>query len=131
MTQLPLYRTATRAQSDVLRRTTRPQRRVEFGQLCCFTVSWIVIGLIAAYDTYLTVRFQDTLVFMERNPIGRWLIAVDDGSVALFVGAKVLGTIVVLGAILLLYSQRSRFGLIVSSGVAACQIGLLGYLTIA
>lgn len=100
-------------------------------QLYCLAATWLVIGAVAAYDTYLTVQFQETIHLLEQNPVGRWLIRINDGSVALFVGAKFVGTILVLGAIPLLYLKQPGLGVTVAAGVAVCQVVLLFYLTIA
>ena len=99
-------------------------------QLHCLALTWLVIGAVAAYDTYLTVQFQETMQHLEENPVGRWLIKADGGSVALFVGAKFIGTILVLGALPLLYIRDQALGVIVASGVARCQVILLCYLTV-
>tara|TARA_R110002072_G_scaffold303029_1_gene491473 strand:+ start:207 stop:491 length:285 start_codon:yes stop_codon:yes gene_type:complete len=93
-------------------------------------MTWLVTGVVAAYDTYLTVHFQETINQLEENPVGRWLIKADGGSVALFVGAKFIGTILVLGALPLLYAHQRTLGVVVATGVAICQVILLCYLTI-
>lgn len=125
---------STRIKRNLFRSTGRSlsvPRWSHSQQLCCLAATWLVIGAVAAYDTYLTVQFQETMHLLEQNPVGRWLIQMNDGSVALFVGAKFVGTILVLGAIPLLYLRQRTLGVVVASGVAVCQVVLLCYLTIA
>jgi hypothetical protein len=90
---------------------------------------WLFIGLVAAYDTYLSIKFQETLRFQELNPVGRWLMEFDGGSVAAFMGCKFLGTLIVLGTIQLLYVYKRHIGLTVASALAGIQGMLALYLT--
>lgn len=90
---------------------------------------WLFIGAVAAYDTYLSIKFQETLRFQELNPIGRWLLEVDGGSVAAFMGCKFLGTSIALGVLQLLYVHWRRIGLTVATVLAGMQGLLAMYLT--
>ena len=90
---------------------------------------WLFIGMVAAYDTYLSIKFQETLRFQELNPIGRWLLEFDGGSVAAFMGCKFLGTFIVLGVLQLLYVHWRLAGLTVASVLAGVQGVLALYLT--
>jgi hypothetical protein len=92
--------------------------------------SWLIIGLVAAYDTYLSVKFQETLPFLEVNPLCRMLIAADEGSVAMLLGFKFAGTVLTLGTILLVYQYRKRVGVAVASVVAGLQGTLFLYLSL-
>ncbi len=105
-------------------RETKRDRRFEVALLACMC---LLIGVISAYDTYLLVRFQETIV--EENPMGRWLMAADNGSVALFVGCKFAGTVIVLAAIALLYLCRKSMGLTVAAVLSAGQLILAWYIT--
>lgn len=87
----------------------------------------LLIGIISAYDTYMLVRFQDIIV--EENPIGRWLMDIDNGSVALFVGCKFTGTILVLTSLVFLYIYRQSMALCIAATLCIGQIILFGYLT--
>jgi hypothetical protein len=104
----------------------RPSRRD-----LILVVSWLVIGLVAAYDTYLSVKFQDTLQHLEINPLCRWLIAADEGSVAILLGCKFAGTVLALGTILLVYLCNRSVGVAVASVVALLQGLVLMYLCLA
>ena len=90
---------------------------------------WLFIGAVAAYDCYLSIKFQETLRFQELNPIGRWLMDYDGGSVATFMGCKFLGTSIALGVLQLLYYYWRRVGLTVASVLAGLQGMLALYLT--
>jgi hypothetical protein len=89
---------------------------------------WLLIGSISAIDTYLTVKFRETLVFHEVNPIANLLLDLDAGDASLLIGLKFLGSIMALGILAALYLQNRRIGLMVSYGLAAFQVGLLWYL---
>ena len=94
-----------------------------FPVLCAFILS------VSLYDTFLIVEFQDMIGRTEKNPIGRWLIAVAAGEVGVFVRTKLAGTIIVLSVLTLLHRKRSPKTLPVTTSIAAYQLGLLTYLT--
>lgn len=95
----------------------------------------LVIGSVAAYDTYLTLKYSEYLHTYEQNPIGRWLLQLDNGpvcnlqQVAAFITAKVVGTLIVLIAIQMISAWRLKTGLLVALPVASFQICLAYYLT--
>lgn len=92
---------------------------------------WLFIGTVAAYDVYLSVKYQDTLQFEEVNPLGKWLLQIDNGSVAVFMGCKFLGTLIALGTVILLYCYKRQMGLTVASVLAAVQAFVASYLLFA
>lgn len=85
---------------------------------------WLFIGVVAAYDVYLSIKYQEVLQYQELNPLGRWLLKLDGGSVAVFMGCKFLGTLVVLGVIQLLYFYRRHLGLTVATAMACVQVAV-------
>ena len=85
---------------------------------------------MSAYDTYLTVRFQESLNVMECNPIALWLLAYDEWSAATLVGLKFLGSMVVLGALCLCFWVRPHLGLTITLSIALLQGTLLAFLTL-
>jgi hypothetical protein len=89
-----------------------------------FGVQWLIIGLVSAIDVYLTIRYAATI--NELNPLGNYLMHI--GGVELFMGLKMYGTILVLGALAFLYHRRKSMGLVVSTGVCMAQLALLGFL---
>jgi hypothetical protein len=95
-----------------------------------FSGMWLLIACVSSFDTYLTIRFQEHLFYEEMNPIARFLLQIDGWEPSLLIGAKFLGSILVLGFIAALYSQNRRIGLIVTSGLASFQLALLVYLTL-
>src|SRR5665213_745429 len=70
-----------------------------------FPVLWLLIGVISAVDTYLTVKFRDTLHLLESNPIANMLLDLDGGDASLLIGFKFLGSIIALGILAALYFQ--------------------------
>ena len=64
---------------------------------------WLFIAIVSAIDTYLCVRYAESLVSMEQNPVCQWLLAVD--GVPILTALKFLGTSIVLG---ILFALRRR-----------------------
>ena len=94
-----------------------------------------VVATVAIYDMILTVRYWQSLKQMEENPVGRWLMNLDqieNGAVpnlTLFISMKAIGTIIVLLTIAFLVTRKSRLGHPVATGVSSFQLGLATYLT--
>ena len=119
-----------------------PTKRLEAGFLT-FVTLWLFVGLVSAYDGYLTVRYQHMLHILEENPVGRWMMDLDDGlvydrdygyvasnhKVAAFLGCKFAGTILALGLLLLVHRYQARLGLLVSGVIATLQGTLAVYLS--
>ncbi len=117
--------------SRVEMRVVRPSMSSPWGvalQPLIFPSLWLLIGCISAVDTYLTVKFRESLVFLESNPIANALLDLDQGDGSLLIGFKFLGSTLALGILAALYMQNRRRGIIVSSGIACFQVGLLYYL---
>jgi|GEM_PF-4674558 len=106
-------------------------RRPTGCQSLVFPGLWLLIGLVSAIDTYLTVKFRESLAYMESNPIANLLLDLDQGDGSLLIGFKFLGSTLTLGILTALYMQNRRRGLMVSSGIACFQVGLLYYLLVA
>jgi len=87
-----------------------------------------VIAGVSAYDTYWSFKNQNTLYDAEQNPIGRWLMELDGGDVALFMTVKMLGTLIVLNAIPLVGRFRKSWCLPIAGSVATFQLLLFAYL---
>jgi hypothetical protein len=109
-------------------RIPQAARRIQRERLVMSSL-WMFIGLVAAYDTYLSIKYQEVLRFQELNPMGQWLMDYDGGSVAAFMGCKFVGTLVVLGIIQLLYLHKRQMGLAVATALAGLQGMLAMYLT--
>lgn len=54
------------------------------------------VGIVSAYDTYLTFVLRDVILFTEQNPMGLWLIRLDPHRLIYFTVAKTVGTLTVL-----------------------------------
>ena len=93
-----------------------------------FYIQLIFISLVASYDSYLAVKFRDGLYDLELNPLGRMLIRADGGDVALFMGLKMLGTIAVLGILLLLYNYKRNWSMLVTASITLVQMLVLYFL---
>lgn len=102
----------------------------------------LVIATVAIYDIYLTFLYQKTLYEMELNPIGRWIMGLDNleipgvypvepPNVLPFLLLKATGTLIVLGAVSFLVARWGRVGHGVGIGVSAFQLGLAAFLTFA
>ena len=121
---------------------TAPQPRLEPGFLS-FVALWLVVGLVSAYDGYLTVRYQHMLHLFEENPVGRWIMDLDHGrvfnkdygyvvenqKVARFLGLKFAGTILSLAILLVVHRYKARMGLLISGIIASLQGALAVYLS--
>lgn len=108
-----------------------------------FFSMWTFIGLVSAYDGYLTVRHQHMLHILEQNPIGRWIMDLDSGLVlnedfeyvvanrqlANFLGLKFAGTVLGLGIMLAVHRYKATLGLVVTGVIAALQGALAVYLS--
>jgi hypothetical protein len=96
-----------------------------------------IIGVISIYDMYMTVRYASSLKYMERNPVGRWIMQLDQlqngelPDLTLFLSAKSIGTLMVVAIIAMLYRRRHQIAQPVALGVTLFQILLGGYLTLA
>ena len=96
---------------------------------------WMVIGaltaiilVVAINDVYWSFKTQEVLYESEQNPIGTWLIEMDGGDIALFMTAKMVGTMVVVMAIPLIYTIRRRIAQAVAGVLALFQSMLFLYL---
>ncbi len=104
--------------------------RLSFCQRMIFPGLWLFIGLVSAFDTYLTVKFQESLEIEEINPLARMLLQLNGWDPALFIGVKFLGSVMVLGILTALHLSDRRIGLVIATAIASFQLGLLGYLVL-
>ena len=95
-----------------------------------FLAMWLFIGLVSAYDAYLVERYSESIVDMEENPVGQYLLEIDNGGTSLLIRTKAGGTAIVLCILVLLYTRCRRIALPVVKSIAAFQFCLLMYLTI-
>lgn len=87
----------------------------------------LLIGFVSAYDSYLTVMYVDSLQSLELNPVGRYMMGLDDPltgctpHIAVFLGCKFAGTILVLFVLQLLWVWRRQLSSMVAMKVAFAQ----------
>ena len=93
-----------------------------------YSIMWITIGIISAIDVYWSIVNQSVLWEMEQNPIGRYLIEKDGGSIALFMAIKVGGTIIALGVLVFLYHWKQKYAWPIIIILTLAQLSLLSYL---
>lgn len=94
----------------------------------------LFIGLVSAYDAYLTMAYAPFLVHLESNPLGREIMSLDEGmfislnKIAFFLGLKFAGTVCAMTAIQMLYHYRRRWAVPVAVALGVFQLLLLAYL---
>ncbi len=88
---------------------------------------WLFIAAIATVDVYCSIKYEYELLTEELNPIGRWLMELDGGSVSLFMACKFFCNLVALGALQLLYFVHRPLCLIAAGVLTALQ-GVLAFL---
>jgi len=94
-----------------------------------------VIASVAIYDILLTIQYRESLAELEENPIGRWLMNLDQvdqfavPDLTLFLMLKSIGTIIVLITVYALVKRRGRIGHPIAAGVTTFQLVLATYLT--
>ena len=96
-----------------------------------FPLAMMVIGFVSLFDTYLIWHFEEEMLSMEENPIGYWLLEMDNGGIGIFVRTKLAGTVCVLSTLALMWRLRSRIVFPVTTSVASYQVGLCFSLTVA
>lgn len=91
----------------------------------------LAIGLVSAYDIYLTIVYWSSLPEMELNPLGRRILFPHSAGydvhyqLGLFIGLKCAGTMVVMSTLQLLAAFHYRYTIPVVCGVTASQILLV------
>lgn len=94
----------------------------------------LIIGVVSAYDIFLTIKYVESLPAMELNPIGRWLMYLDAGpeckldQIAGFIAAKFVGNFLTLAMIELVSCWKRMLATVIASCVAVFQLGLLYFL---
>lgn len=117
-------------------------RTTSIRSMMIITVMLLIIGGVSAFDSFLTIKYQESLAHLELNPCCRWIMGlqhpgqepfaqvVETDAMALFLGLKMAGTVGVMVTIQGLFMWRELMGLAVGVGVAICQLGLAGFLTL-
>jgi hypothetical protein len=100
-----------------------------------FAVLWLFVGTSSTLDAALTIHYAPgldeqnpearALIREEPDPAGPWFVHRD---LSLLIGVKMLGTLLVLGVLVLLYRRWPFHAQLVVTGLSVFQIGLLLYL---
>lgn len=101
---------------------------VKMYQLPIFTVCCSLITLIGVLDTWLVVKYANSIYEMEENPICLILIRQDPYDLMVFVYGKAIGLVVVNSVLLGLFYYWRKVGVVVTYGVTLFQLSLLAYL---
>ena len=91
--------------------------------ICC-----AIIVLVASIDTYWLSKNSDIIIHVEQNPLGQYLIELDNGDVSLFIFCKFIGTYLSIGALYLAWAFHRKKINIISMSIATVQLLLLFYL---
>lgn len=89
---------------------------------------WAFIGVVCAYDVYLSVKYPDWLKHLEQNPVGTWLLQLDGGDPALFMAVKFCSSLFVLSVLILSHRWYSRLCMVLTGAITLFQVWLGGYL---
>jgi hypothetical protein len=95
-----------------------------------FPALWLFIGAVSAMDGYLIFRFRDLMWQLEENPIGKFLIELDNGNVTVFILTKAAGTVVVMCVLAGLYVYHRRWSIPITGSIAAFQLTLFLYVAL-
>jgi hypothetical protein len=93
-----------------------------------FTALWLLILSVAVVDGYFMLINRQIMFETELNPVGRFLLSLDDGNIRYFFVAKCCGTIAASSVLLVLYWTHMRIGFAVTMCLALFQLGLLRFL---
>ena len=90
---------------------------------CCFVITFV--GIV---DTWLVVKYSDSIFDMEKNPICLFLLQQDPYGLMVFVYSKVAGLVLVIGSLVALFRYWEKNAMLIACSVTLFQLSLLGYL---
>jgi hypothetical protein len=93
-----------------------------------FTGALLFVGAVSFYDGYLVVRTGDMIENFERNPVGLYLLKIDNGRPSIFLRVKAAGTILALAALSFLHRRSKRIATPIAFALSVFQTGLLIFL---
>ena len=91
--------------------------------ICC-----AIIVLVASIDTYWLSKNSDIIIQVEQNPIGQYLIELDNGDVSFFIFCKFIGTYMCVWGLYFAWKSCPKKINLISIVVALLQLLLLFYL---
>ena len=89
-----------------------------------YFVLWWAIAIVSCIDLYWAIRIRETLLELELNPIGLFLLRI--GGIELFMALKMFGTILVLFILYYLYVNNRKLAWCVTTALFILQ-GILCY----
>jgi len=84
--------------------------------------------VVSFYDGYLVVRTGDMIQAFEKNPMGLYLLRIDNGNPSVFLRVKAAGTIVALASLSFLHRRSKRIATPIAFALSVFQTGLLIFL---
>jgi len=93
-----------------------------------FTSVLVFVGAVSLYDGYLVVRTGEEIMDFEKNPVGLYLLRIDNGSPDVFLRVKAAGTILALSSLSFLHRRSKRLASPIAFALCAFQTGLLIFL---
>ncbi len=100
------------------------ERAIKYDVFMAANFLWIL--LVSLIDHYLTIKLQDTILQEEQNPVGKFLILIDNG-VALFMTIKMLCLWIICIILLSMYKDSKLKAYICVSVLSIVQAGLIVY----
>jgi len=96
-----------------------------------FLALWLFVIFVSVFDGFLALRYRHELPRTELNPVGRWLIRLNEGQVWLLLATKFVGTVTAATAVLLIHARWPRIGIAIAGALAGLQLCLLLFLLLA
>ena len=100
------------------------ERAIKYDVFMAANFLWIL--LVSLIDHYLTIKLQDTILEEEQNPVGKFLIELDDG-VALFMTIKMLCLWIIFFILLSIYNESKIKAYICTIALSITQFLLILY----
>jgi hypothetical protein len=93
-----------------------------------FTGALLFVAAVSFYDGYLVIRTGDMIEQFEKNPVGLYLLKIDNGHPSVFLRVKAAGTILALTALSFLHRRSRRIADPIALALSLFQTGLLVFL---
>ena len=100
------------------------ERAIKYDVFMAANFLWIL--LVSLVDHYLTIKLQDVILEAEKNPVGKFLIELDDG-VALFMTIKMLCLWIICIILLSMYKDSKIRAYICMTTLSIAQLLLILY----
>ena len=100
------------------------ERAIKYDVFLLANFLWIL--LVSLVDHYLTIKLQEVIFEAENNPVGKFLIELDDG-VALFMTIKMLCLWIIFSILLSIYNDSKMKAYICTITLSIAQFLLVLY----